>query len=144
MTVLVCVYKNCHMHYSSLSGQKAWKKDMPNLFTIALYISWPVQRYFAPYYDSTPTNFIYTLFEKKIQRQKMLNISETKYRNHGKLELFYVHKIPDSSNCPPLRWLQRLQIVFSISLRSHDSSPEATHRHRMTRTKLRNIVTTLF
>lgn len=62
-----------------------------------------VQRYFAPYYDSTPTNFIYTLFEKKIQRQKMLNISETKYRNHGKLELFYVHEIPDSSNCPPLR-----------------------------------------
>lgn len=102
-----------------------------------------VQRYFAPYYDSTPTNFIYSLFKKNTM-PKMLNISKTKYRNHGKLELFYVHNIPDSSNCPPLRWLQRLQIVFSISLRSHDSSPEATHRHRTTKTKLRNIVTTLF
>lgn len=103
-----------------------------------------VQHYFAPYYDSTPTNFIYTLFKKKNTTPKMLNISKTKYRNHGKLELFYVHNKPDSSDSPPLRWLQRLQIVFTISPRSHDSSPEATHRHRTTRTKLRNIVTTLF
>lgn len=81
---------------------------------------------------------------KKNTTPKMLNISKTKYRNHGKLELFYVHNKPDSSDSPPLRWLQRLQIVFTISPRSHDSSPEATHRHRTTKTKLRNIVTTLF
>lgn len=102
MTVLVCVYKNCRMHYSSLPGQKAWKKDMPNLFTIALYISW--YSVISPLIMIQPPRILFTLYlKKKIQRQKMLNISETKYRNHGKLELFYVHKIPDSSNCPPLR-----------------------------------------
>lgn len=76
MTVLVCVYKNCRMHYSSRlkSLEKGYAEFVYNRTLHQL-----VQRYFAPYYDSTPTNFIYTLFEKKIQRQKMLNISETKY-----------------------------------------------------------------
>lgn len=54
--------------------------------------------------------------------------------------LFYVKQVPAPKSSLPLRWLQRLQIVFSISLRSHDSSPEATNRQRKTRAKLRNVV----
>lgn len=101
MTLLVCVYKNCRMHYSSLPGQKAWKKDMPNLFTIELYISW--YSIISPLIMIQPPRILFTLYLKKNTTPKMLNISKTKYRNHGKLELFYVHNKPDSSDSPPLR-----------------------------------------